>query len=306
MDQPRSFEQWLSIAGSVLAPAGIGTALLFYFGYASTRATYEYFGVDVDTVDLSTTEVVLRSPRPLLVPMVSLAILALVAVWFDLTVRRYLVVADELGERRAEHARRVGRLSRLLIRAGFSLLIAGTALLVAFPLLLDWAGYDMLTPICLLVGVVLATYGRQLRDRVAASEPGAPSLDAREKTLRRVIGGLCVLVVAGSAFWIVSTLALWSGRGEAVTLSERFNELASVILDTKESLFIGDPNVRETVLPASTGDQAFHYRYRGFRLLVEGGNRLFLVPERWSNRGTTVMVPMDDSVRVQFLFQNPG
>jgi hypothetical protein len=39
---------------------GAVTALLFYFGYVSTRAKYEYFGVDVDVVGLGTRDFLMR------------------------------------------------------------------------------------------------------------------------------------------------------------------------------------------------------------------------------------------------------
>ena len=83
----------------------------------------------------------------------------------------------------------------------------------------------------------------------------------------------------------------------------RSDDLPSVILDTKERLFLHDAGIEETVLPPS-GGQTFHYRYRGLRLLIEGQDRMFLVPDRWSASDTTLIVPLDGSVRVQFQFQN--
>ncbi len=52
----------------------------------------------------------------------------------------------------------------------------------------------------------------------------------------------------------------------------------------------------------STHDYVIRYRYRGFRLLVHGDDGLFLVPTRWSRASSTLMVPLDESVRVQFRF----
>ena len=48
------FERWVSLAGNVIAPATAISALLFYFGYVSSRSQYEYFGLDVDTIGLTT------------------------------------------------------------------------------------------------------------------------------------------------------------------------------------------------------------------------------------------------------------
>jgi hypothetical protein len=116
---------------------------------------------------------------------------------------------------------------------------------------------------------------------------------------------LCAFVVAGSAFWATSTLAEWSGRGQAVRLSHHFGDLPRVILDTKERLYIQNEVIQETLLPPTDG-QTFRYRYRNLRLLVVGGQRMFLVPETWSNNGMTIVVALDSDARVQFQFQNPG
>lgn len=111
------------------------------------------------------------------------------------------------------------------------------------------------------------------------------------------------MVIAASIFWATATIAQWSGRGLAQYDALHFGSLPSVILDTKERLFLRDPGIEETVLPASEG-QMFHYRYRGLRPLIEGQNRMFLVPDVWSASDSTLIVPLDGSVRVQFQFQN--
>ena len=76
-----------------------------------------------------------------------------------------------------------------------------------------------------------------------------------------------------------------------------------VILDTKESLHLHSPGVEETALQRSAG-QTFNYRYRGMRLLIVGENRLFLVPQQWNESDTTLVVPLYESIRVQFQFQD--
>jgi hypothetical protein len=61
--------------------------------------------------------------------------------------------------------------------------------------------------------------------------------------------------------------------------------------------------VQESTLPSSAG-QTFRYRYRGLNLLIQGKDRLFLVPGVWSPSNFTLVVPMDGSVRLQFQFEN--
>ena len=128
MAEGRSFEKWLSIAGSIAAPLGAVTALLFYFGYASTRAKYEYYGIDVDTVGLGNRDFLMRSPQPLLIPLVVLAILALLAVWLHLAVRE---IIEAQPDERSQDRRRRGTVlwaAGAVQALGAALLAAGVAL----------------------------------------------------------------------------------------------------------------------------------------------------------------------------------
>ena len=74
------FERYLSLGASVVAPITVLSALLFYFGYVSSRAQYAYFGIDVDTIGLSTQDYVMRSPQSLLVPLLALVVIGLALV----------------------------------------------------------------------------------------------------------------------------------------------------------------------------------------------------------------------------------
>src|SRR6266480_4436990 len=73
-------------SSSTVAPITVISALLFYFGYVSSRAQYAYFGVDVDTIGLSTQDYVMRSPQPLLVPLLTLVMIAVALVALHLAV----------------------------------------------------------------------------------------------------------------------------------------------------------------------------------------------------------------------------
>src|SRR3954468_7234019 len=87
-EAPSSWERWYRVATSFVAPATFVTALLFYFGYVSSRAQYAYFGVDVDTIGLSTRDFVMRSPQPLLTPLLALLVVAAVAARATASIRR--------------------------------------------------------------------------------------------------------------------------------------------------------------------------------------------------------------------------
>jgi hypothetical protein len=104
-------------------------------------------------------------------------------------------------------------------------------------------------------------------------------------------------------FWAAATVAQWSGRGQARDTAVHLDRLPRVILDTKERLYLRSLVVEESRLPDAEG-QTFRYRYRRLRLLVIGRDRMFLVPEVWSAGNSTLITPIDSSVRIQFQFQN--
>jgi hypothetical protein len=275
------FERWYEAATTFVAPATLLSALLLYFGYVSSRAQYLYFGVDVDAIGLSTRDYVMRSPQPLLVPLLVVGLVgaaALVA---------HLVIA------RREVARRVALGVAI---AGAVTLGSGVVLLVAYPIFGGWWAYAVATPLLLAAGTVLVMYA----SRWLVGRPrDLPERDRR--TALRAALLLGALIVATSLFWAVATVAEWTGRGVAMSTARELHRLPLVILDTQERLYLTDGIVEEFELPAE-GGQTFRYRYRGFRLLVHGGDRLFLVPSRWSSANSTLVVPLDGSVRVQFRF----
>ncbi|WP_326950584.1 hypothetical protein OG439_18450 [Amycolatopsis sp. NBC_01307] len=276
-----ALERFLDAGKTAIPPLTLLTAVLFYFGYVSARARYEYFGVDVDTIGLGTQEYIMRSPQPLLTPLLVVAAAGLGSVAVRAAVRKRI--------RTATAVRRLGRVAQGI---GLTTLIAGLVLVSGYTFLRDWWLFGLVTPLLIAVGATLVRYGATVR----RSPDGAPPF-------RRSSVVLGYLVLAVSVFWMTATTAQWSGRGLAMADATRLDKLPSVILDTKESLYLRSPGIEETKLPPSEG-QTFHYRYRHLRLLIHGKDRMFLVPDRWSASDSTIIVPLDGSVRVQFQFQN--
>jgi hypothetical protein len=275
------YGRWYAVATTFVAPATFLSALLFYFGYVTSRAQYRYFGLDVDTLGLATRDYVMRSPQALLVPLLGGSLLAIVLLVGHLAIR------DRAVPRRVAAA---------VFVTGVALLVAGLVLVFGFAVLGDLPVYGLLTPALIGAGVGLALYAERW--------PGAPrflSAEGATGSSRPAVVFLALVVVATCVFWASATLAEWTGRGAAVRLAERLHELPLVILDTQERLYLRDGVVRESTLPADE-DQLFRYRYRGLRLLVQGADHLFLVPERWTPSNATLAVPVDGSIRVRFQF----
>ncbi len=278
------FDRWLALLTTFIAPATLLSTVLFYFGYVSARTQYDYFGIDVDTIGLSTQDYVMRSPQPLLVPLLVLALLGLVAMASHARLNRGLP-HDLDGVRRWSarvHWFKLGGVTSLAI---------ATVVLLGYPYLGGWAGYPLATPALFILAAAVTGYSAWLTARLGGDR------QPRQLVL------LLVAVLIANVFWATATVAQWSGRALAHAQARRLDELPSVILDTKERLFLRDGQVMETALPAAAG-QTFHFRYRGLRLLIEGKDRMFLVPEHWSASDSTLMVPIDDAMRVQFQFVN--
>jgi hypothetical protein len=320
-------ERWVSVGGSVIAPATALSALLFYFGYVSSRSQYEYFGVDVDTIGLSTQDYIMRSPQPLLVPLLVLTLIGAGLLTLHLVIRRRIgsAVAEAVTEQdatardtgSAPRVERVRRVARRSVAAGLVVLGAGMTLLFTYAYVRDWAAYNLVTPLLITAGTALVAYAshvpslleRLLRRQARAAgtgtgpAPGSGAHAADPLLLRRTADVLFLVVIAAGTFWAAATVAQWSGRGLAQHQAQHLDRMPSVILDTKERLFLHSPGVEETVLPPSEG-QTFHYRYRHLRLLIVGHDRMFLVPAVWSASDSTLIMPLDGSVRVQLQFQN--
>ena len=297
-------EQWISLGATIVAPVTVLSALLFYFGYVSSASEYANFGINVDTIGLSTQDYVMRSPQTLLVPLLALTLISAAFLMLNGVVRRRIasVVADAADPaRQIAGIRTVVRRSRIL---GLAVLAAGVILLFIYSYIRDWALYGLVTPLLIALGSAVIAYAWRLLSMLqrleGQAEPTAPDGSA---LARRTAGVVIYVLIAASIFWATATVAQWSGRGLAQYAVAHVDELPRVILDTKERLFLRDPGIEETQLPPSQG-QVFHYRYRGLRLLIEGQNRMFLVPGgAWSASDATLIVPLDGSVRVQFQFQ---
>lgn len=274
-DQRSQAERWVSFAAGIVTPVTLLTALLFYFGYVSARSQYAYFGIDVDTVGLSTQDYVMRSGQPLLVPLLVLTLVAVAG----------LLLHNAIQSRADLVAVQWARLAAILVLA------LGVVGLFLYPVLGGLPFYALVVPIVIGLAAAGLAYLSYLGTKLQDHSPQV------------VLIALLAVVTLTCAFWATATTAQYSGRGLAKADAEHLDQFPVVILDTKERLHLHSPGVEETALQQSAG-QTFNYRYRGMRLLIVGENRLFLVPQRWSASNTTLVVPLNDSIRVQFQFQN--
>ncbi|MFI5792431.1 hypothetical protein [Streptomyces sp. NPDC051677] len=276
-----------------LGPATLATALLFYFGYIATRARYAYFGVPVDMTGRSNQDLMLDGLEVVFVPatMIFLGIMTLVGI-HALTLWLLNRNADAEDDSSAA----------AFLAYGFLLvgvLLIGRALIGIFLQGPEVSVIIGATPLSLAFGPAAVAYGVWIHGR----QRGRPVLSLR---LARN-GAMCAIAlgVAG-LFWASTQLAWAYGTGRGKQDADALADRPEVVVDTKEPLDRLPTGVGSSKLGAAgESGRTFHYRYRGFRLLMASGGRLFLVTPQWqAGRDQTVVLPYGDDIRVQLLPQS--
>jgi hypothetical protein len=277
--QPAPAVDWGSrvrdIAG-IVAPTTAVTALLLYFGYIGTRARFAYFGVYLDLTEISNQDLVLYGLEVLYVPaaLVLLAILAGAGCHAAVS----WLVAQPARHRAA------------ITAAGFAM-IGGVLLLArgVIGLLVVRVSRNEIpgtSPLALALGPALIAYGGWAASKVLGHH-----------RVNRVVSVAAAGLVLVGLFWAANSFAWAFGQGRAVDDARTLPDRAEVVLDVKERLLDLPEGVSETALPG----EGFRYRYRGLRLLLAAGDRLFLVPATWTERGRTLIIPYDNEVRLQLI-----
>ncbi|MFI9364361.1 hypothetical protein ACIG5E_25400 [Kitasatospora sp. NPDC053057] len=152
------------------------------------------------------------------------------------------------------------------------------------------------TPLLLGGALLLAVMARLLFVRVTGA-----AFPARGE---RAVLGVVVAIIALCAYWAVGGYALEKGQADAVWLSRNLYLRPAILLDTRERLSVDWAGVRETPLPNVETGARYRYRYEGFRLLAQSGDRMFLIPQYWTwESGNVLVVPVGADVRVIF---HPG
>jgi hypothetical protein len=298
-NEPSALSTKISQWAAVVAPTTVVTAMLLYFGYIATRARFAYFGVYLDLADLSNRDLVLYGIEVLYPPVAILLLAVLVLAAAHLAVTWVTSRRDK--------SRTVLLLAGVLALAGLLLLArAVIGLSVAHVSRDETPGT---TALALAAGPGLCAYACRLAARVTIQRDDAPPALRTWYLAARRLRLTALTAAAGLAvtglFWAGTSFAWRLGEGRAYDDALQLPDRPEVVVDTGERLIDLPPYVQETVLPAESGAK-FRYRYRGLRLLIQGGGRLFLVPEHWTAQGRTLILPYDDGVRLQVIPRPPA
>jgi hypothetical protein len=275
-----------------LGPATLATALLIYFGYVATRARYEYFGVPVDLAGRSNQDMMLDGLEVVFVPavMLFLGLLAIVGIH---SLVLWLLSRDR-GDRR-EGASDV----TAFVGYGFVLvgvLLIGRALIGIFVQGPEVSVVIGATPLSLAFGPAAVAYGVWIEGQ----RRGRPLLSQRPA--RNGAMGVIALLVAGLV-WASTQLAWAYGTGRGEEDAAGLEDRPEVVVETKEPLDDLPRGVTASRLGTAGDDtRAYRHRYRGFRLLLASGGRLFLVTPEWRRgRDATIVLPYEKDIRVRLV-----
>lgn len=277
------FAQVFRVFGSLVAPASLLTALLFYFGWAHVHFFWRYFGLDPSLLDFSLQDYLLRSVDALFVPLLGLAVIALLLIGGHLLVERWRAVH---GSRRAARAGMT-----VLVPVGVQLVVLGFAG-IRWPL--HRVMHFLVPSTALGLGVVFLAYATHLY-----AVGGGRSGPADRLGPTRVLQAAAVsLVVALALFWATVDYALEVGEARARQFASELSTQPGVLVHSTQRLALGGPGVEEV---ACAPDAAYPFRYHGLKLMLRSGGQYFLLPEGWSRRdGVAIVLPAADDLRLEF------
>jgi hypothetical protein len=268
----------------IIPPTTVVSALAFWFGYTYTSARTFYLGIDASVLEFSTTDYLVRSAEPVIVPAAVLLGIFLAAVGTHAVVDLCIRVRPDSIPLRA------GALF-LCVAGCVSLILGLRTMFVVVPGL-----HYLVPPILLGVGAAGAGYGFYISRRL---------LHAYSPAERRIIplwekGGYVVvtLFVILSLFWATTSYAGALGRGRAQATEKNLATSPSVILYSKKPLSL-PTSVQET--PLTTPNAQYVVRYSGLRFLAHSANKYFLLPDGWTRAtGTVVVLEDTPDIRLEF------
>lgn len=258
--------KWIGLIGVLIAPTTVITALCYYFGYFYTKRYFAYFGIESNALGLNTSDYVLRSIRPLFLPIVVLLLIWLAAVW----VGQLLVRAVD-----AERHRQLLLLGGWVFIAVGVLGIARGFVGMAVPTLKP-DNITALTPIGLGFGAAVLIAGCWVL--ALSRRPDAPRrFLATERTSLLVATVAIVLALC----WLTTMYGGYRGEEDAKsTEHELWARETAVMVDTAHPLNAPPGMLVESTLPATAGGAEI-FRYECFRVLAVRGDQWILVPAKW-------------------------
>ncbi|CAN5880903.1 hypothetical protein BH10ACT9_BH10ACT9_09340 [soil metagenome] len=287
---PFTVHRLLSVVGLFVAPTSLITGICFYFGAVSTRRRLDYYGVDPQSLGLTTRDYVVASIEVLYFPILRLLLVVATLVFIVILIRRLATA---------------GRYILAIRVTAWGLTIAGVAALgtgalwLMFGKLLVEDATPNFTGWSILLGVGLLFAGWWSLSTIREQVDSQDHLLAFTN-LHRALLGIGATGIVVTLFWLTNIYAADEGyrRGEFDARGLWAKETA-VILDSAEPLAIPDYMVKRSVLPGVDPASKPILRYECLRVLKVVGDTWLLVPAKWERAaGYTLMVTPSASQRI--------
>jgi hypothetical protein len=283
MQLPRA----LRAIGSVVAPASLITALMYYFGVQHAHWYFHYFGINHTVMGLTTQDYLIRSADGLFMPLTGLAAATLLSLWV------YRLVSGRLPEERRPAVRRAGA----VVAAVLGVLALAVAVIgLARPT--DFRAMAGLPGLSLSAGALLMALGSNLHWLGTAD---------RRPPLPGWVGlcewGTLFVVISVGLFWSVTNYSAAVGEQRGFRTALDLAAEPEAVLYSQDRLSLPPSSVREIVCPQPDGtESAYLYRYEGLKLVVATDGQYMFLPSQWpAGGGIAIVLPRTDSVRLEFL-----
>jgi len=265
---------------SILAPIGVITALLYYFGWVRSGSYFGYFGLDQRILGLSSQDYLVRSANVAFRPILVLLAVSAAGLW------AHAFMTRSIGRpwMNSLSLRRLTIVLRWLV----------IALLILTALSVDDYVPRMIGAIALGGASTIGGYTAWLSSRQTADA----SDEAEGGTgLSPSLHGVLVLALSGllfSLFWATALYAQRDGQRLAEYTSRYTNSLPAVEIYSTRRLQIIGPGVTVRDLELDNL-AAYRFHYSGLRLLISSSDRWILIPEGWSRTNRASVIILRDS-----------
>lgn len=283
---------------SIVAPTTLVTALLYYFGWARTSAEAHALGLDDTLFGFSTGDYVLRSISSMFWALFVGVVSLLIGLLAHGAVTAFLNKPGGGGQLSSG-----GHLSSLRLR--FVRVLSGAlAALGLMSLGLGIAGARVVhpsrfvslgAPVAVTLSVVLLSYAVYTFGRYVWRHR-AGMAGAELQTFAPLAWTLVTVLLILSVFWSVSHYAGVKGVDLAIAANRLIPDQPSVVIYSAKRLDLQPP-----VVETAIGDEhsAYHYMYRGIKLLFRSDRQYFLRPSDPGDPRNIVLAESSD-LRLEF------